>query len=327
VVTPPLRLGLIGCGRAAERLWLAAFRAVHEVRLAAAVDPQADRRAALSRQTPGCRMLERLEDLALGRDVDAVVVTSPPETHFDLARRALEAGCPVLVEKPLASTVAQAIELDRLRRSTGTPLMVGLNRRWWAPVRALRERLSHRGSGECRAELVFVTNAAEWGAVAGVPDLLDDLGTHQLDLLRFLFDREIASVSARHTAASTVEMEVKLADGSSARCRIGHDGSSTESIFVTGGSLVAWIHGGSDRLSPAAGSVRATLDFADRALHKMTGRRSAMRRSFEHQLRAFAGAVRSRAEPSPDAADGLAAVRAVAATRASLARGGTPVTP
>jgi predicted dehydrogenase len=80
-------------------------------------------------------------------------------------------------------------------------------------------------------------------------------------------------------------------------------------------------------VSPAAGPVRATLDFADRAVRKVTGRRSAMRRSFEHQLRAFADAVRGRTEPSPDAADGLAAVRAVAAARASLANGGTPVTP
>lgn len=323
-----VRIGLIGCGRAAERIWLAAFHAVRDVRLAAAVDPRADRLVQLSGSMPGCRMLAGIDALVQGTDVDAVVVTTPPATHFDLVRWALEAGCPVLVEKPLASTVAQGKELERLQRSTGIPLMVGFNRRWWAPARALRDRLARRHEHTTyRAELVFVTNADEWGAVAGVPDLLDDLGTHQLDLLRFLFDQEIESVRAHHIGERSIGMDVGLADGSSARCRIGHEGTSEESVRVTGGSVEAWIHGRSDRVAPARGRARSALDLADLALRKVTRRRSAMRRSFELQLEAFVQAVRGRSEALPGAAEGVAVLRAVAAARQSLAGGGAAVAP
>ncbi len=326
MVGEALRIGLIGCGRAAERLWLPALRRVSEARLVAAADVRAERRALVAREVPGCRQVEQAEALMAGGGVDAVIVATPPESHFHLARLGLEAGVPLLVEKPLAATVAQTVELDQLRRATATPLMVGFNRRWWLPALRLREMLQGE-AGPGWAELVFVTEAAQWKAIAGCPDLLDDLATHQFDLLRFLFKQEIASVSATQTRPREIRMEAELVNGTYAVCRVAHDGGSEESVRVTTGSLRAWIHARSDRIAPAGGASRTALDLTGRVWRRLTGRQSTMRRSFEDELRAFIRAVRDGAEPSPGAADAIAAASALAAARESLAHAGAPVSP
>jgi len=326
-VTGPLRIGLIGCGRAAERLWLPTFRAVGEARLTAVVDPRAERGDLIASAMPTCRRVESPEALFGGGDVDAVIVATPAETHFALACSGIQAGIPLLVEKPLVSTVNQALELEALRQATKATVMVGFNRRWWLPIRRLREQLQGRGPSPVQAELVFVTQADRWAAVAGVPDLLDDLATHQLDLLRFLLGHEIGSVAARRIGGRDVRMEVSLSDGSVATCRVSHDGSPEESVRVAAEPLSAWIYAKSDRMVPPGGATRFALDLGGRAWRRLAGRPSSLLRSFEYELRGFIATIRERTEPNPGVQDAIAVARAVAAARRSLATGGLPVTP
>ena len=322
-----LRIGLIGCGRAAERLWLPAFRAVREVRLAAVVDPRSERRDLIARAVPSCIKLETPEQLFAGGGVDAAIVATPAETHFALAYNGLRAGVPILVEKPLASTVAQALELGELRESAASALMVGFNRRWWSPIRRLRERLKKRGPASAKAELVFVTEAGKWGAVAGIPDLLDDLASHQFDLLRFVLGHEIESVAAHQAVEKDIRMQVCLTDGSVAQCRVAHRGLAEESVRLSAGPLHAWIHAKSDRVTPAGGSARLALDLGNRVWRRLSRRSSSLLRSFERELREFSAIVRGHADETPGVADGIAAARAVAAARRSLSSGGAPVAP
>jgi predicted dehydrogenase len=174
---------------------------------------------------------------------------------------------------------------------------------------------------------VFVTEAARWDAIAGTPDLLDDLATHQLDLLRFLLSEEIESVSASRTATGEIRLEVRLTNGSAAICRVAHHGPSQDSVRVAAGSQRAWIHAKSDRMAPADGTLRVALDFGGRAWRRLTGRPSSLLRSFEHELRGFVAMVQKGTEPNPGTGDAVSAARAVAAARNSLARGNLPVTP
>lgn len=327
MVSAPLRLGLIGCGRAAERLWIPAFRALPEARLTAVVDPRAERRALIAREGSAERALERADELFAAGEVDAVVVATPPETHSAIARLGLEAGVPLLVEKPLATTVADAAAVAALAQVTGTPLMVGFNRRWWRPAQRLRELLGGHRSTPAVAELVFVGAADRWVAIDGMADLLDDLGTHQFDLLRFLFGAEIETVSAVRVAPHEIRMAARLADGTVARCRLAHAGGSQESVRVTAGGQRYRVHAQSSHLTPAEGPARLGLDLSARVWWRATGARNPLLRSFEHELRAFLAAVRGGTEPRPGAADGVAAARAVAAARESLAQGGLEVRP
>jgi len=324
MVEGSFRLGLVGCGRAAERIWVPALRAVPEARVIAAVDSRSERCEAIAREIPGCRPAERLEALLDAGTVDGLILATPLQSHYAVASQALEAGVPLLVEKPLAATVAEAIRLESLSRATATPLLVGFNRRWWSPAVRLQDLLRSAAS-PMRADLAFVTNGFEWGAVAGTPDLIDDLASHQVDLLRFLFNQEIGLLSATRPSRGEVRMEIQMAAGATAACRIADEGQSEESISVSAGSRMWWAHSRSDRISPGTGALRTMLDGAGVVWRKLAGRRNAMRRSFEDELRAFIRAVRQRLPVSPDAADGVAAARAVAAIRESLATGGQAV--
>ena len=124
MTTPePLRLGLAGCGRIAERGYLPALRRLPGVRLAAVADPVAARRARVGRGLPG---FASVEELVAAGGIDAVIVATPAERHVADARAVAAAGLHTLVEKPPALGAAVARALAEL---TPEPAL-GLDRRF-----------------------------------------------------------------------------------------------------------------------------------------------------------------------------------------------------
>jgi len=324
-VTGPLRLGILGCGRAAERLYLPALAHVPEARLAAAFDPVQARRELIASAVPGCRPCDSAEAL-LRAGVDAVIVATPPETHVASAGPVLQAGLPVLVEKPLATTVGEGEELAAQQAASGVPLAVGFNRRWWEPAVQLRRMLGEApATNGTTVGMVITSDVRGWGALSGVYDPLDDLGTHHLDLLRYLFGREIVAISARRTAPMEIRMAVRLDGGVVAECLAAQTERSQERVAVARGGRRYLIRTGSERVRPERGPARRALDVADSVRRRLTRGRSSMRRSFEQQLRGFVECVRGGSAPRAGVADGLAALRAVEAARASAAADGREV--
>ena len=108
------RLGLIGAGRFGE-FCLGQFRGWDRVRATAVSDavPAAAQSVA---EKFGLAFSETPEAMLSREDVDLVLISTPPNTHYELTRRALEAGKHVLCEKPLALTAAQAEDAVRARR-------------------------------------------------------------------------------------------------------------------------------------------------------------------------------------------------------------------
>src|SRR5262245_54787210 len=143
-VSVPLNIGLIGCGRAAERYYLPALSRLAEARLVAVADPLRERRELISSGIPGCLTFTSAEALLQKARIAAVIVATPPATHIAMAMLALSAGIPVLVEKPLAPSLAGVRELEALAASAKGSVMMGFSRRYWEPVRQLREILYNR---------------------------------------------------------------------------------------------------------------------------------------------------------------------------------------
>lgn len=325
----PLNIGLIGCGRAAERLYLPAFsRLKSRARLVAAVDPIYQRRELILSQVPGCKLFASAEALLREADVAALIIASPPETHVPMTEMALRAEIPVLVEKPLALSLVEARNLEELLAYSNGWVMMAFNRRYWVPVCKLRQVISDRKhSDRVSAQLVLKTDAQTWSPISGMSDPLDDLGPHQLDLLRYIFDCEISSISARWINVYAIRMKVRLEDGIVAECLADTRSVSMESITIQCESqnYMARTYLGSKRIQPARGGVRFSLDFCDALGRRLTGRQSSLRRSYELQLMSFFDCVNTGTTPRPDAVDGIAAIRAVEAARKSAADGGKEV--
>ncbi len=148
---------------------------------------------------------------------DVVTVAVPTQLHYQVVLDALEAGCHVLVEKPIAATEEQAQGLIERADALGRKLMVGHIVRFDPAVQALRERLQAGELGRmfqvrCRRLGPFPTRIQDVGVVI-------DLATHDLDMMRFLTGEEAVRVYAEteqelHSAHEDILVgTVRLADG------------------------------------------------------------------------------------------------------------------
>jgi UDP-N-acetyl-2-amino-2-deoxyglucuronate dehydrogenase len=105
-----LRLGVVGCGAIAEFM-ARMSRRVPQVRLAACRDSQAQRAGAFARRHGIERVFDHFEQMLAAPDVDAVYLAVPHDVHYEMILAAIQAGKPVLVEKPLTRTLAEGIDL------------------------------------------------------------------------------------------------------------------------------------------------------------------------------------------------------------------------
>ncbi len=311
---PALRLIVVGCGRVFQRYHLPAIGACPDVRIVGASEIDPARRAWTEAALPGVRCAESAGELLQTTASDAALITAPAEAHAGIVELALAAGLSVLVEKPMAVTLAEARAMWRLQRQTGRVLRVGFNRRYRADYVRLRQRAK---DGVRSIAFTFVADARRWnpGAIATAPFALHDAGSHGLDLVAHIAGRRIERVRAAlqdGPGGCIVDIEAELAGGTPARCTVGHAARYEEHVAVTAG----------DRVHTAAASP-GPLGQARLAFCKVTGRPTPTARSFRAQLAGFVAACRGEADQvGADATDGLAAVAAVDAALESLAGGG-----
>ena len=169
------------------------------VELAAIVDP--DRAVLRSADaSPGYAVLE--EALA-SVECDAVLVASPPPTHYAVTKAALEAGKHVLCEKPLATRLEDAFDLIETAEKAARILMVSQNYRYNAPVRAVQRLVMEGELGElasirisCRRDTRTLFAPDDFRYAMRHPYVLD-MSIHHFDLLRAATGRDVQDVYAR----------------------------------------------------------------------------------------------------------------------------------
>ncbi|MCJ1686996.1 Gfo/Idh/MocA family oxidoreductase [Rathayibacter sp. VKM Ac-2927] len=216
----PIRTGVIGFGTSG-RVFHAPFLSTSpRYSLDVISTGHADRAAEARALHPGVEVVPDARAL-LARDLDLVVIGSPPASHVELATRAIEAGIAVVVDKPLAASAAEARELLACARSRGVPLTVFQNRRWDGDFLTLRALLEQGALGEVRRfesrfEWFKPVETKEWKARASAEQgggILLDLGTHLLDQALLLFGEvdEVHAETARRREGAGAEDDVFVA--------------------------------------------------------------------------------------------------------------------
>src|SRR4051794_21936756 len=144
----PVRVGLVGYGMAGRDIHARLLReAGLEVAVVATSDP--GRRRQLAEDLPGAEAVDTAADLlARSSRIDLVVLASPTGVHVEQAVATLDAGLPVVVDKPLATDAASARGLVEHATRVGVPLTVFQNRRWDAEQLTLRALLDKGRLGE-----------------------------------------------------------------------------------------------------------------------------------------------------------------------------------
>jgi predicted dehydrogenase len=207
-MTSPLKIGLMGYGFAGQTFHAPVIAHCPAATLAAIATSQPERART---DFPAAKIVADLDALLALDDVECIVIATPNDTHFDLARRALEHGKHVLVDKPVTLRAADARTLATLAAERGLVFAPFHNRRWdgdFMTVRALLAsgelgRVAHFESHFDRFRPLVRTRWREDAARGG--GLLYDLGPHLIDQTIALFGAPqtvTAFVHARRDHAS-----------------------------------------------------------------------------------------------------------------------------
>jgi len=196
-----LGIGLVGGGRHGSRYANHLSHDVEQGRLVALA--RRDERAGRSQAAAlGARYHADLRALVADPDVDAVVAVVPPHLHPAIVEAAAALGKPVLLEKPVAVSLADGVRLRDAARGAGIEVMVGQTMRYNEVVRTVREAMDRIGPLHAlHIDFRFEPSPLPWVTdpkVAFRGNLLHT-GIHSLDLVRYLSGREGERVSCEVT--------------------------------------------------------------------------------------------------------------------------------
>jgi predicted dehydrogenase len=219
----PLRVAVVGAGLIGRR-HIALVRASACCELAAVVDPAPE--AALLAQSAQVTCYAELARLLEHDRPDGIIVASPNAFHLEHGLACIDAGIPALIEKPIATTVADGMQLATAAERRGVPVLVGHHRRHSPILTAARKTIASGMIGE----LVGVTGmalffkphdyfaSAPWRRLPGGGPILINM-VHEVDDLRVLCGdienvRAIASNARRQSAVEdTVAIALRFASG------------------------------------------------------------------------------------------------------------------
>src|SRR5215831_6261433 len=187
-----IRVAIIGYGYWGPRV-ARNFQGLSGCELAVVCDksPESLRRAA--RAHPGVSLTSDVAEVMSSPNIDVVAVITPVWTHFDLAKRALEAGKHVFVEKPFTATSAQAEELIELASRKNLKIMVDHTFLFSGAVRKIRELVDGGALGEL---YYFDSTRVNLGLFQHDVSVIWDLAPHDLSIMNHIIAERPEAVVA-----------------------------------------------------------------------------------------------------------------------------------
>ncbi|MBT4502835.1 MAG: Gfo/Idh/MocA family oxidoreductase [Gemmatimonadetes bacterium] len=202
-----LSVGFIGTGNIA-RSHMEAIKALEQIEIAAVMDVDMNRAQAAAEEYGG-RACAGLDELLADESVQAVHVCTPHNQHVDQVVAAAQAGKHVLVEKPMALTLAGCDRMIAASKEAGKLLMVGQVLRYWPIYRKVREmvragKIGAVGHQMRRRYSRFNPGEGHWylDPEEGGNCVLHAFGPHEYDVLHWMIDSPVAQVYARGTESA-----------------------------------------------------------------------------------------------------------------------------
>jgi len=186
-----VNLAVVGLGYWGPNL-VRNFHEIENCRVAMACDANEARLAVIKRRYPHLQTTTKYADLVGERDIDAIAIATPVDTHFGLARQALEHGKHVLVEKPLCTTVAEGEELVRIAQRCSKILMVDHTFLYAGAVRKAKELIAKSEIGDV---YYFDSVRINLGLFRPDVNVMWDLAPHDISIAQYLLGEEPVAVS------------------------------------------------------------------------------------------------------------------------------------
>ncbi|KKI84794.1 Gfo/Idh/MocA family protein [Shouchella clausii] len=203
-----LKVAVVGCGSIAIHRHVPEYAANPNVELVAFCDLNIEVAQKLADQYGVKQVYDSHEAMLKEAKMDAVSVCTQNVDHAQVSIDAANAGCHVLCEKPMATSIEEAQQMIDAAKANNVKLMIGHNQRLMPPHVKAKEILQ---SGKIGKPLTFKTTFGHGGpdswSIQGKDTwffqkdkafvgAMGDLGVHKIDLMRWLFDEEVAEVAA-----------------------------------------------------------------------------------------------------------------------------------
>jgi phthalate 4,5-cis-dihydrodiol dehydrogenase len=234
LVSEPLKLGIIGLGRAFT-LMLPTFASHPLVKMVAASDPRADARERFASEF-GAKVFEEAQALCADSDVEAVYVASPHQFHVDHVKLAARYGKHILVEKPMALTLAEGKEMIEVAAKANIKLLVGHSHSYDLPYLRTREMIRTGAYG--RVRMISALNFTDFLYRPRRPEELDtsagggvvfSQAAHQVDVVRLL-----SPSTAKSLRAFTANWDASRPTEGAYTAQIGLEDGSFASLTYSG---------------------------------------------------------------------------------------------
>ncbi len=328
-----LKVGVIGAG-AWGRNHVRTLAGLPGADLVAVCDASAAVREKMGRQFPAVRFTDDVAQLLDA--VEAVVVATPAITHADVARQAIAAGVPVLVEKPMALSVADAEDLAERADTAKVPLLVGHLLEYHPVVERLRAMVAEGALGQV---YYLYGQRVNLGQVRPDENALWSFGPHDVSVALFVLGEAPVTVSAvgksylQRGIEDVVFLTMEFASGVLAHVQLSWlDPHKERRLTVVGAKQMAVFNDMEPREK-----LRIYDKGVDRPEYRSYGESLQIREGdifiprlpntepLAAELGHFLRVARREEPARSDAADGVRVVRVLAAATSSLQRQGQPI--
>jgi|SRR5262245_19096125 len=245
-----LRFAIIGTG-----FWsvfqLAAWRELVGVECVALCNRTRDRAEELARKFGVPAVYEDAREMLRREKLDFIDIITDVDTHSKFVHLAAEHKIPVICQKPMASTLAEAERMTQTCRAAGNAFLIHENWRWQAPIRELKKELASGEIGAVfRARIHFCSSFPVFDNQPLLKDLgqfiLTDIGSHILDTARFLFGEPVTLTAQVHRIHQDIKGEdvatvmMRMENGATVICemsyasRLEHERFPETYIYIEG---------------------------------------------------------------------------------------------
>lgn len=300
-------------------------------------DLDSDKLASMQQQYPGVRTSDSFDDVLQDPDLDAVVIATTGPTHYALAKKALNSGKDVYVEKPFVLEVDQAVELNELAAKDNRILMVGHLLEYHPVVTKLKGMIE---AGDLGNVYYIYSQRLNLGTVREDENALWNFAPHDISSILYLLGKQPVDVSARgqdylqRDVEDVVFLTLSFADNTMAHVHVSWlDPHKVRKLTIVGSNKMAVfddlepneklrIYDKGAKLSQEYDTFAEYmgLRFGDIVIpHVQIG--EPLRTECLH----FVDCVKSRKQPLSDGQDGLRVVKVLDAAQRSLKNNGVPV--
>lgn len=251
-----IKWGIIGCGDVTEQKSGPAFQKVKGSELVAVMRRDAKKAEDYASRHGVPKWYCHADDLVNDKQVDAVYVATPPDTHAEYSIMALNAGKPVYVEKPMARSFKECQEMVSASEKNNIPLYVAYYRRSLPGFRKIKELIDSNEIGSPRVVSIHLYKAPTYEEFSKIlpwrviPEISGgghfyDLASHQLDYLDYLFGpvKEVKGIAKNlgglYQAEDTVSASMVFSNGvvgTGSWCFSGSHESNSDRIEIAGDS-------------------------------------------------------------------------------------------